>query len=813
MNQPTESPSALRSVLMEKTERRTGTLLQLADHTFQACDPIAEQLLGYRAEQIIGTTSFDPPWQTIHPNGSPFLPDSYPEVIALKTGVPCQEMTIGFYRPTGQLIWLEVSATPLFQAHNSEPYAALVALREANETQCSKPMPSESDRFRVLIEHASEFIALLTEDCHFSYVNDAFCERHGYTRDELRSLQGYDLNVNGSPEDFKQLWNAAQQQDSIRLDVQHQTKAGEKFDVDLTLKYIQFDHEAFLCGFGRDITGRKRSELMLIEQKRLLEFVASGQPLDNCLTEICHAVSALSPDTRACFLLADVQRRSFTRSITPDLPASFGQGLKDAPISEVYIGTCAEAVYCGKPVTCADILKDDRWAGEWRDLAIAHGIFACHSVPVIDRDNLPLGSLMLCFSQARMPTDWELELAEFGTHLASITFERDHALQNLRQSEERLQLGIQVSGIALARFDYASNTVALSSQAAALYGVLPNELTVSPDRLHATFHPEEASDFLSMIQQVSEADDDWSVGEFQIALKNGEVRWLNVRKQVFFDRSGEAPRPDYAILAAIDVTDRRRAEIEREHLLAEAQAARAEAEAANRSKDDFVAVVAHELRSPLNSISGWAKLLQIRKFDEAMTTKALDTIWRNTQTQVQMVEDLLDISRMIKGNLHLTIAPVDLGAVVEAAVNLVLPQAQAKQIQIDLQIELSPKVSGDFNRLQQIVVNLLTNAIKFTDEQGRVEVQVTSAGSQVQICVRDTGKGISPEFLSQIFERFRQGQQNTGSKDGLGLGLAIVKNLVELHGGSVKVESAGIGQGATFTVKLPLGSSGLEHCD
>lgn len=254
-----------------------------------------------------------------------------------------------------------------------------------------------------------------------------------------------------------------------------------------------------------------------------------------------------------------------------------------------------------------------------------------------------------------------------------------------------------------------------------------------------------------------------------------------------------------------DISDRQRVETERDALLVQAQAAREAAQAANRSKDEFVAVVAHELRAPLNSIANWAQLLQTRKFDEATIAKALETISRNTQVQVQLIEDLLDVSRIVRGTLQINLVPVNLVEAIKAALEVVRPMIEAKHIHLHTQFTITPQISGDFNRLQQIAVNLLTNAIKFTPPQGRIDIELEQIDSQVQLCVSDTGKGISPEFLSLIFERYKQGQENTGSKDGLGLGLAIVKHLVELHGGTiVAAKSDGEGQGATFTIRLPV---------
>lgn len=261
-----------------------------------------------------------------------------------------------------------------------------------------------------------------------------------------------------------------------------------------------------------------------------------------------------------------------------------------------------------------------------------------------------------------------------------------------------------------------------------------------------------------------------------------------------------------AQVAIRDITERKQGEAERAELLAQAQVARQEAELANRTKDEFLAIVSHELRTPLNAIVGWTKLLQNQQLDEANITRALSTIERNTQVQLQLIEDLLDISRMIRGNLRLTMTSVNLATVLEMAVSNLRPSAESKQLQLQVRIESTTSyVFGDLYRLQQIITNLLSNAIKFTPSGGRVEIQLEQVGSQAQIQVKDTGKGIDPDFLPYIFERFtRADSSTTRAKDGLGLGLAIVRHLVELHNGSISAASPGKGQGATFTVNLPL---------
>src|SRR5215813_865884 len=261
-----------------------------------------------------------------------------------------------------------------------------------------------------------------------------------------------------------------------------------------------------------------------------------------------------------------------------------------------------------------------------------------------------------------------------------------------------------------------------------------------------------------------------------------------------------------AVLIFRDITERRLVDEERSKLLASERAAREKAEEANRSKDEFVAMISHEIRSPLNSILGWAQLLRMGKFDQAETERATEIIERNARAQSQLVEDLLDISRVITGKLTLDVRSVELAQIIEAAMDSIRPAAEAKSIQLRSRIESRDSlVSGDPNRLQQIVWNLLSNAVKFTPRHGRVEVSLGRVDSHFQITVSDSGVGISPEFLPFVFDRFSQANTTSERKyGGLGLGLAIVRHLVELHGGTARADSPGEGQGATFTVTLPV---------
>ncbi len=254
-----------------------------------------------------------------------------------------------------------------------------------------------------------------------------------------------------------------------------------------------------------------------------------------------------------------------------------------------------------------------------------------------------------------------------------------------------------------------------------------------------------------------------------------------------------------------DLRAQKRSDAERARLLQNAQVARAQAEEASRLKDEFLATVSHELRTPLTSMLGWVQMLKAGLLPEEKRARALETVERNARVQAQLIEDLLDVSRIISGKLALELEPTELAGVVAAAVETVRPAAAARGVALELSVEAGGQVMGDAKRLQQVVWNLLANAVKFTARDGKVRVELSRALTDLEIQVSDTGVGISPEFLPHVFERFRQEEGSTARKaGGLGLGLAIVRHLVEAHGGEVFASSEGVGRGSLFTVRLPL---------
>lgn len=304
--------------------------------------------------------------------------------------------------------------------------------------------------------------------------------------------------------------------------------------------------------------------------------------------------------------------------------------------------------------------------------------------------------------------------------------------------------------------------------------------------------------------------------EFRIYQHDESLRWIHIRTAPMLSNDGK-------LLGHVgtieDITERKQAEAVREQFIRE-HAARQQAEEANRMKDEFLAILSHELRTPLNSILGWSRLLVTKKFDEATTIKALQTIERNARSQARLVNDILDISQIIQGNLRLSIQPVNLQDLINVTVETARPQAEEKLI--ELKTDLHPttlRVAGDPERLKQVLTNLLSNAIKFTPESGVIEIKLklleateASINNQyVQLQVIDQGIGINAEFLPHVFDSFRQGNSSINRPyGGLGLGLAIARHLVELHDGTIKAESEGVGKGATFSIDLPLSSYTLE---
>jgi PAS domain S-box-containing protein len=398
--------------------------------------------------------------------------------------------------------------------------------------------------------------------------------------------------------------------------------------------------------------------------------------------------------------------------------------------------------------------------------------------------------------EALQQANQELEL-----RVRERTAELTVAHRGLRESVERLRLALEVAEMAAWEWDVDKARMTWSHDPEALFG-FPHGAFGSDRRLFTAMHPDDRQ---RMEEALSSAMSTGAyVGEYRIVRPDATTVWITESGRAI---KGEDGSIEKFVGVSRDMTAEREAAQERERLLASEQRARASAEQQGRLKDEFLATLSHELRTPLNVVLGWLDILAsgapIRDFK---STIAL--IQRNAQLQAKLIDELLDMNRLLSGSLRLEVGAVDVGATLQTTLQGLKPAADAKGIQMSAQIDTAPvQIAADNQRVQQILWNLLHNAIKFTETGGRVESSVRRVDRQVHIVVQDSGRGIAVEFLPHVFERFRQ-EDSSATREffGLGLGLSISKHLVEAHGGTIEAHSDGRGRGATFTVKLPAGA-------
>jgi PAS domain S-box-containing protein len=374
------------------------------------------------------------------------------------------------------------------------------------------------------------------------------------------------------------------------------------------------------------------------------------------------------------------------------------------------------------------------------------------------------------------------------------------AHQGVRENEERLRMAMEVAHMAAWEWHLASGDMTWSTDPEALFG-FPTGSFGRELRMFRALHPDDRA---RTEQNLAHALRSGAFEhEYRLVRPDGSIVWIMERGRVIAE-NGDAPERMVGI--SRDVTADREATREREELLERASDARDEAERQMRLKDEFLATLSHELRTPMNAILGWLSMVQNGTTNRNMAS-VFAIIQRNAQLQAKLIDDLLDMNRVISGNLQLELTPVDLGTMLQATLQGLQPAADAKGVQLLAVVDSSVRtIGGDARRLQQVLWNLVHNGIKFTPQGGRVDVRVEPDDDQVRITVQDNGQGISPAFLPHVFERFRQQDSSaTRQSFGLGLGLSIVKHMVELHGGTIRAISAGDGKGATFIVHLPAG--------
>ncbi|MGH9944105.1 MAG: PAS domain S-box protein [Pyrinomonadaceae bacterium] len=434
--------------------------------------------------------------------------------------------------------------------------------------------------------------------------------------------------------------------------------------------------------------------------------------------------------------------------------------------------------------------------------AVHEGLHSAAAFPLL-RGGVVVGVMEFFCREFRPPNEYMLQvLLAVGSQIGQL-IERWQAERALRESAERYRTLAEAASDAIITIDQDSRILFANPATERIFGYPADELQgldlalLMPDYMRELHHSGVANYVRTGKRHVS-----WDGIELPGLRRDGTI----IPLEVSFGEFAHGDRRMFTGIAR-DISERKRIEVEREQLLAREQDAREKAEEANRLKDEFLATVSHELRTPLTAIIGWLFIVRSHHLDERGTDNALEIIERNAQAQSQLIEDLLDVTRITTGKLRLDLLPVRPAAFIGGAIDAARPAAAAKGISLHERIEAGGDdlIQGEAARLQQIIWNLLSNAVKFTPVGGRVEISARRAGDVYEIVVRDTGAGIAPEVLPHVFERFRQADSSmTREHGGLGLGLSIVRHLAELHGGTVRAESSGEGRGSTFTLRLPL---------
>ncbi|HSF72590.1 MAG TPA: PAS domain-containing protein [Microcoleus sp.] len=697
-------------------------------------------------------------------NGEEIPGEQLPMQLAVASGVEVRDVEIQMVRSDGVAFdWL-VNAVPLFDEQGAVRGCVAAFMDISDRKRTEEELRQKNAILNVINESAPTPIFVKDREGRIIYANPATLEIMGKSASEV--IGGRDIDLYPVTELAVTVTeNDRRIMESGQTEVLEESHDGIRTFLVMKAPYRNQAGEVIgLIGISSEITNRKRAEVAREEQTKLLqviidsigdglilanqqgEFVLFNRAAVGIFGQLSNEKSCEEWSNTYGLFLAD------QKTLFPDAELPLARAIKGEYVNDVEV-----------------FVRREDAEGRWISIS---------GYPVVDTSSEIKGGVIVC---------------------RDIT-ERKQAEAAMQESEERFRNMANNAPFKVWVTDSTGYCTFLSETWYEFTGQT-EETGLGLGWVNA-LHPEDREQAKNAFLTANERQKPYSV-EYRVGRKDGGYSWTIDAAAPRFSEQGQF---EGYIGSVIDITERKQVETERDMVLKLEQTARTEAERANRIKDEFLAVLSHELRSPLNPILGWSQLLVGGKLNASQSAKAFETIERNARLQSQLIEDLLDVSRILQGKLRLNVAPVNLATIIPSAVETVQLAAEAKKIQI--QTILNPDVGqvlGDTSRLQQIVWNLLSNAVKFTPEGGRVEVRLGQIARQAQIQVTDTGKGIRPDFLPYVFDHFRQEDGATTRKfGGLGLGLAIVRQLIELHGGTVFAESAGEGQGATFTVRLPL---------
>ncbi len=718
-----------------------------------------------------------------------------------------------------------VSPSDIFDTHIFPTAEGLsIFLLDFSRRREAEAALRRSEAFRAgILDAALDAVIMVDAASNVMEWNPAAERIFGYRREEVLGRTIWELII---PPEFRE----ARQQEiqrylagggspalGSRLQLPAMRSNGASFPAELTITSIVAGDEMQFAGFLRDITENKRAEQMLRQSESQANFLVA---LNDQTRRLSDPEQIIAASARLLGEYLEVDRCAYAE-VEPDENHFLLTGDYNAPGVQSIVGYYAMSDFGarvlrlmreGLPYVVADV---DQELPEEDDLSAYRltGIQAVICMPLHKE-----GKFIACMAvHMRTPRRWtesEVEMLRLVAERCWESIERARAIRNLHESERQFRT-LADSIPQMAWMAQPDGRIFWYNRR--WYDYMGTSEEENPEGNWETAYDPEV-----MPEVIRRWDISIATGElFDMVIPlrgaHGEFRQFLTRMIPVRDDRGDVVR---WFGTNTDITDAQQLQQEREQILASERAARTEAERLNRLKDEFLSTVSHELRTPLNAMFGWSELMRMGGLSQEDMQTGLEVIHRNVRIQTQIVEDLLDMSRIISGKLRLDVQRVNLPEIIDASLESVRPAAEAKEIRLQKIVDpLAGPIAGDPSRLQQIIWNLLSNAVKFTPKGGRVQILLERVNSHIEMSVADTGEGIAPEHLPHIFERFHQADSSTTRRHGgLGLGLAISKSLVEMHGGSIRAKSPGLGSGTTFIISLPVvplssesGDAGRTH--
>ncbi|MBD2342915.1 hybrid sensor histidine kinase/response regulator [Anabaena subtropica] len=789
----------------------------------------AKQILGYNFEQSLELEEYAPitPFTAWRCDGRPYAPTDYPLARSLSTGEVISNEEMHLHWEDRSPIFISTNSAPILD-HQGQIVAGVVIFQDVTERKrLESELQQREQEFKMVAENAPDIISRIDRDFRHLYVSPAIEAATGIPADQFIGKTNADL---GMPEEVYSFWyetlgrvfETAQKQiiefsfpspGGIRW---YQSHIAPELDLDGSV--------ATVLNIARDVTDYKQVEQALRDSEERLQLAlataeAAQRQLANIFETSPVGIALLDGEQRFIAIneaLAQINGLTRQQHLGHSITEIFGES------SPQLVQVFHEIYATGNPFISPNFAVRVPGHSDGLRATVGHrqpGYYNVYYLPTTNSNNQveEVSAYVLDVTEQVRLERGQRFLSEASKVLAS-SLDYQTTLERVAQlavpeladwcTVHMVAEDGNIEQIAVAHIDPVK--LEWAEQIRHKYPLNPNEPRGAALTLR-TGQSDLLADIADELLVQAARDPEHLEILRQVGFKSAMTVALRTQRRILgvisFISAESGHRYDQGdVQLAEELAYRASLAIDNAQLYRIAQRDRTKAETANRVKDEFLAVLSHELRSPLNPILGWTKMLRSKRVAATKVEQALETIERNAKLQAQLIEDLLDVSRILQGKMTLNVAPVNLAATIEAALETVQLAAEAKNIQVKTTLNpISGNVSGDQNRLQQVFWNLLSNAVKFTPSGGQIEVRLEQMNMYAQIQVKDSGKGIAPEFLPHVFEYFRQEDGATTRKfGGLGLGLAIVRHFTELHGGTVQASSLGQDLGATFSVRLPL---------